>query len=129
MGGRGHSGIFAFQLANPLPHQRLGHLRHDLVGDLAHDVVGELLDHRAGDLVDVPGREPGAPARLLCLGFAPAIPWIRTLRVVRRFRGKRTRRGRWSNGFGALVLGEIAWSLGEFLGYLRGEGDACSRLW
>ena len=74
-------------------------------------------------------KEPGAPSRLLCLGLAPAIPWIRTIRVVRRFRGKRTPVGRLADGFGALVLGEIAWSLGEFLGYARGEGDACSRLW
>ena len=30
---------------------------------------------------------------------------------------------------GPLVLGEIAWSLGEFAGYARGAGTACEELW
>jgi hypothetical protein len=66
--------------------------------------------------------------RWVCLGFAPAIPWLRIIRVLRQLRAKKTRTGWLGRAFGVIALGEIAWSMGEFLGYARGEGDACSRL-
>ncbi len=73
-------------------------------------------------------QQPGAPNRLLCLGFTPVIPWLRIIRVLRRVRAKKTGTGWRARAFGVIALGEIAWSVGEFLGYARGEGDACSRL-
>jgi hypothetical protein len=74
-------------------------------------------------------KEPGAPPRLLCLAFTPALPVLRTVRVVRRDRAKATRTGWLGRSLGAIVLAEIAWSAGEFAGYAWGEGEACDRLW
>ena len=92
--------------------------------------------------------QPGAPPRLLCLGFTPLLPAVRTARVLRRV-AKRlellwaqpdpqadppagslpARRGWPAAAFAPLVLGEIAWSWGEFNGYARGAGSACEELW
>ncbi len=72
---------------------------------------------------------PGAPPRWLCLGFTPLLPVLRSYRVVRHVRAKPARTGPLGAAFPALVLGEIAWSLGELIGYSRGAGDACERVW
>lgn len=73
--------------------------------------------------------EPSAPPRWLCLGFAPLLPGLRVWRLVRRMRAKPGPTGLAGLVFPAIVLGEIAWSLGEFRGYASGPGDACERIW
>ncbi len=80
-------------------------------------------------------KQPGAPPRLLCLGFTPLLPWVRTARVLARLAsrtpgaGKLGRSPAWPRAaLGPLVLGEIAWSWGEFTGYARGAGTACEEL-
>ena len=73
---------------------------------------------------------------MLCLGFTPLLPALRTARVLARVGlGARPQPGAlrprsWPlAALGPLVLGEIAWSWGEFAGYARGPGTACEELW
>lgn len=80
--------------------------------------------------------QPGAPPRLLCLGFTPLLPWVRTARVLSRLASRARNAAElqparsWPRAaLGPLVLGEIAWSWGELAGYARGSGTACEELW
>ncbi len=73
--------------------------------------------------------EPNAPPRLACLAFTPTLPLLRTYRVLRRVRNGQAVRRHLAEAGLSLVLGEAAWALGEALGYARGAGDACERLW
>jgi hypothetical protein len=73
-------------------------------------------------------QQPGQPPRWACLLFAPALPVLRCARVWRAAtRHADLRRAYWSQ-LHWVVLSEVAWSWGEFLGYLLGAGDACERL-
>ncbi len=73
--------------------------------------------------------EANAPPRLACLAFTPTLPLLRTYRVLRRVRNSKAVRRHLAGAGLSLVLGEAAWALGEALGYARGAGDACERLW
>jgi hypothetical protein len=80
--------------------------------------------------------QPGAPPRMLCLAFSPLLPLLRTVRVLSRLGGAHARgdahgatQASWPRAaLGPLILGEVAWSWGEFAGYARGPGNACEEL-
>ena len=72
--------------------------------------------------------QPGQPPRWACTLFAPALPILRCARIWRAAaRHADLRRAYWRQ-LHWVVLSELAWSWGEFLGYLLGAGDACERL-
>ena len=72
--------------------------------------------------------QPGQPPRWACAVFAAALPLLRCLRVWRAARRHEDlHRGYWRQ-LHWVVLSELAWSWGEFVGYVAGAGDACERL-
>jgi hypothetical protein len=74
-------------------------------------------------------QQPGSPPRLLCIAFAPLLPGLRLFRLWRRAGRRALGRIPLISAMPAVVLGEIAWSFGEFLGYAFGCGSACEQLW
>lgn len=74
-------------------------------------------------------KQPTSLQRLVYLGFTPALPVLRIYRVMRSVWKKRGIRRQLMTAGVPLFLGEVAWALGEALGYARGAGDACERLW
>jgi len=73
-------------------------------------------------------QHPGQPPRWACVLFAPALPVLRCARVWRAAARHADLRLAYWRQLHWVVLSEIAWSWGEFLGYLLGAGDACDRL-
>jgi hypothetical protein len=77
-------------------------------------------------------QQPDAPMRILCLGFSPLLPLLRIARVLSRLGSpseRTTSQSRWPRAaLLPLILGEVAWSWGEFAGYARGPGNACEEL-
>jgi hypothetical protein len=72
--------------------------------------------------------ERDAPSRAFCLAATPLLPALRTWRVVRRTAGKRGAAARFLNAALPLILGEVAWAIGEGVGYGAGRGSACDQL-
>lgn len=72
--------------------------------------------------------EAQAPSRAVCLAATPLLPTLRTWRVLRRTAGKTGAMSRFMRAAVPLVLGEVAWAVGEGVGYGAGRGDACDRL-
>lgn len=72
--------------------------------------------------------QPKQPPRLLCIAFAPTLPWLRCWRILRAARRHRELRAAFWRQLPRVILAECAWSYGEFVGYLLGSGHACSEL-
>lgn len=72
--------------------------------------------------------EPSAPPRTFCLATTPLLPALRTWRVVRRTAGKSGAASRLFSAALPLILGEVAWAVGEGVGYGAGRGSACDQL-
>jgi hypothetical protein len=73
-------------------------------------------------------QQRGQPPRWACALFAPALPPLRCMRVWKAARRHPDlHRGYWRQ-LHWVIASEIAWSWGEFLGYILGAGDACERL-
>lgn len=72
--------------------------------------------------------QPDQPPRLLCLAFTPALPLLRLWRIYRAV----ARHGDMHRAFfwqlPRLALSELAWSVGEFMGYAFGGREYCERL-
>jgi hypothetical protein len=71
---------------------------------------------------------PGQPAKLLCAAFTPLLPFLRTARIYRAVRPDDGLRTAFVRLLPRVMLAETAWSVGEFLGYARGERGACTSL-
>jgi hypothetical protein len=66
--------------------------------------------------------------RLKWAAICPGLPFLLTARLVGAVQGHpRYRRALWQS-LPVGLLFHAAWAMGEFDGYLRGRGDACSRL-
>jgi hypothetical protein len=72
--------------------------------------------------------QPGQPLRWACVLFAPALPVLRCARIWRAARRHADLHRAYWRQLHWVVLSELAWSWGEFVGYLLGAGDACDRL-
>ena len=71
---------------------------------------------------------PQQPPKVLCIASTPLLPALRCARIYRAARRDPVLRQGFVRQLPRLVLSEVAWSLGELLGYLRGDGGACARL-
>jgi hypothetical protein len=71
---------------------------------------------------------PGQPAKLLCVGFTPLLPILRLGRIIRTAKHQPDLRRALFRYFHLICFSEIAWSAGEFIGYLFGAEEACNRL-
>lgn len=72
--------------------------------------------------------EPGTRGRFTYLAMTPALPAVRTVRVLRRILTKPALLRRFGAAFVPVVLGEVAWAVGEGVGYAAGEAGACDAL-
>jgi len=70
----------------------------------------------------------GQPPRLLCLGFTPFLPVLRTWRIYKTVRQHADLAGAFLGFLPLIFLSESFWSLGEFLGYAVGGKHYCDRL-
>lgn len=71
---------------------------------------------------------PGQPPRLLCLAFTPLLPLLRVWRIYRAVALHDDMRRAFFWQLPRLVLSELAWSAGEFMGYAFGGRGYCGRL-
>jgi hypothetical protein len=72
--------------------------------------------------------QPGQPPHWACVLFAPALPALRCARIWRAARRHADLHHAYWRQLHWVVLSELAWSWGEFVGYVLGAGDACDRL-
>ena len=71
---------------------------------------------------------PGQPPRFICLAFTPALPLLRCWRIYRAVVNNAELRRALLGHLPSVLLSEIAWSAGEFMGYAFGGRDYCDRL-
>jgi hypothetical protein len=73
-------------------------------------------------------RQPGAPLRLLALASTLLLPALRVWRIHRHARRIDALRRAFWRRLPVILAAETAWSVGEGLGYLAGEGGCRARL-
>lgn len=71
---------------------------------------------------------PGQPNRLACILGSPLLPLLKCWRIWRAARRHANLRAAYWRQLHWIVLSEIAWSWGEFIGYGFGAGNACAEL-
>lgn len=71
---------------------------------------------------------PGQLPRLVCLAFTPALPWLRVWRIYRAVARHGDMRRAFFRQLPRVAWSEIAWSAGEFMGYVLGGRGYCDRL-
>jgi GT2 family glycosyltransferase len=76
------------------------------------------------------GRVAGSslPVRLAWAAASTALPGLLVLRAVRNVWRRRAYRRRFLLAFPLVVLFSVAWSIGEFVGYLTGPGDSLVKI-
>jgi hypothetical protein len=73
-------------------------------------------------------RQPTAPSRLLALASTPLLPALRVWRIHRHARRIEALRRAFWRRLPTILAAEAAWSVGEALGYVAGEGGCRARL-
>lgn len=68
------------------------------------------------------------PPRWLCILFTPALFLLRIIRIYRWQASKPQLLKAFLRFFPIIIISELAWSYGEFLGYSFGENGACRHL-
>lgn len=71
---------------------------------------------------------PGQPPRAVCLAFTPLLPLLRVWRIYRAVARHDDMRRAFFWQLPRLALSELAWSVGEFMGYAFCGRDYCERL-
>jgi hypothetical protein len=71
---------------------------------------------------------PGQPSHVACILGSSILPFLKCWRIWRVARRHANLRAAWWRQLHWVVLSEIAWSWGEFIGYAFGAGNACAEL-
>lgn len=73
-------------------------------------------------------KQTGQPNKWVCISFAPFVPLLRLVRVLKWVRHDPVLRNAFFRYFGSVVGSECAWSYGEVLGYCFGDNGVCDNL-
>lgn len=73
-------------------------------------------------------KQENQPHRLLCIAFTPALFILRTFRIYQWVKPKNDLKKAFFRYAPQIIASEVAWSIGEFLGYSFGEKDSCENL-